>query len=458
MPSGTDYGDFVAGKLAARLVAGVTTGAAITASEINGASITWPTNAHRLKFVRKTRNGYEVETIGVASASQVGSTVTLGTLTRQLSLVSGSSFTSGGSGRTFPANTDVFMTWDVFDAENTVKKDISNTFTATQSLSGNGVGLKLASMTTGNQPTGEVGVIYHDATDNLYKGYTGGSYVSFTAGSVADASTTVAGKVEEATLSEISAGTAAGGTSARLFINPSHVKKNSTGAAEGNIPALNSSIALDTTIGGTGIPGGFTKGDILVATESSTLVKLPVGSNGLALVADSGETSGLKYAAVTSTNYVKDVVNSGSDSGSITHTGAAQYFTVYTYSIPANDLVSGVSYELDIAYEMTAYSSGTPTFGIYLGTTSITTVSFTPSGVGTGNIRARVSGTDVAGASKAVRANFGVKLGSQSTWSYGSANVATNGGLTLQIGVLNGTGVTSILRAGVIRRSSTTAS
>jgi hypothetical protein len=75
-----------------------------------------------------------VEPLGVASASQSGSTVTLGTLTRQLSLTDGSTFTSGGSGYTFPANTNVYLTWDVFDAERTMKDDKVNTLTGSGAI------------------------------------------------------------------------------------------------------------------------------------------------------------------------------------------------------------------------------------------------------------------------------------------------------------------------------------
>ncbi len=38
------------------------------------------------------------------------------------------------------------------------------------------------------------------------------------------------------------------------------------------------------------------KGDLIVATGSNTVVKVPLGSNGYVLTADSSESSGVKWA------------------------------------------------------------------------------------------------------------------------------------------------------------------
>jgi hypothetical protein len=68
---------------------------------------------------------------------------------------------------------------------------------------------------------------------------------------VADASTTTKGIVEEATQAEVDAGTAAGGTSARLFINPSTVSASETtsGIVE---EATDAEVTAGTATGGTG--------------------------------------------------------------------------------------------------------------------------------------------------------------------------------------------------------------
>ena len=60
--------------------------------------------------------------------------------------------------------------------------------------------------------------------------------------------------------------------------------------------------------GGTNL-ASYTKGDIIAASGATALVKLPVGTNGQVLTADSTETSGLKYTTPT-VGTVTDVTSS----------------------------------------------------------------------------------------------------------------------------------------------------
>lgn len=252
MPSTIDYSDFSAGKLASRLASGTTSGATVTAQSVNGSPITWPTGAHRLKLVRKTRTGTEVETIGVASASQSGATVTLGTLTRQLSLTDGSTFSSGGSGRTFPANTEVYLTWDVFDAERTMKDDKVNTLTgsgAIRSTSTTVPAIRLNNVTSTQRDamTASNGDMIYNTTTGTIQQYIGGAWTDVGNTGTSDASTTVAGKIEIATAAERAAGTATGGTGAVLVPSNDALVKTSAGAGDENkIPVLDSSGNLAT--------------------------------------------------------------------------------------------------------------------------------------------------------------------------------------------------------------------
>ncbi len=70
-------------------------------------------------------------------------------------------------------------------------------------------------------------------------------------------------------------------------------------SASGGPVTTSGTLTLSGTLvagsGGTGQAGGYTKGDILVATNATTLVKLAVGADGEVLTADSAEASGLKW-------------------------------------------------------------------------------------------------------------------------------------------------------------------
>lgn len=71
---------------------------------------------------------------------------------------------------------------------------------------------------------------------------------------------------------------------------------------------------LNPANGGLGV-NSYTKGDILVAVDSTTLIKLPVGSNGQILTADSAQTSGIKWSSPATAGTVTSVDASGGTTG-----------------------------------------------------------------------------------------------------------------------------------------------
>jgi len=90
-------------------------------------------------------------------------------------------------------------------------------------------GLKVKSLTTVQRDalTPANGHIIYNTTDGEFQIRQGGAWSTMASGSTqADASTTIAGKVEIATSAESIAGTDTGGTGAKLVVLPSDLAKN----------------------------------------------------------------------------------------------------------------------------------------------------------------------------------------------------------------------------------------
>jgi hypothetical protein len=102
------------------------------------------------------------------------------------------------------------------------------------------------------------------------------------------------------------------------------------------------------------------KGDLLVGTAADTVARQAVGTNNYVLTADSGQTNGIKWAAIP----VVLVLDVGDETTAIT-TGTAKK----TFRMPFAMTVSAVRASLT-----TVSSSGTPTVDINeSGTTIIST-------------------------------------------------------------------------------------
>jgi hypothetical protein len=168
----------------------------------------------------------------------------------------------------------------------------------------------------------------------------------------------------------------------------------------------------------------------------------------------------------TQTNYARIVYIGASDSTTLTNPTSLTNFDTHTYAISANDLINGVSYEFEGIASVTNGTSGQVQLTSRLGSTSF--CSATPT-TNSSNIpfviRGVFSGTAAAGGSVAVRCHMTVSFGNQNGGStssdYQVQNVATNGSLTLQLGILFGTSNgsnTAILKMLKVTRVSTTAS
>jgi microcystin-dependent protein len=143
---------------------------------------------------------------------------------------------------------------DIFDKDGNNTISGNNTYTGTQTFSSTTKATDIAQSVTTTQRDALTGVVngtrVYNTTTGQMNWYEGGVWVANAAGgSVADASTTVAGKVEEATVAEQGTATAAGGTGARLFVACANLVKTSSGAADENKAPI---------LGATGtLAGGF---------------------------------------------------------------------------------------------------------------------------------------------------------------------------------------------------------
>lgn len=275
--SASAYKDLIEGKLITSVTTSTTTGVTVKVKQINGVTPTWPTVAHRLKVIQRTATTNKAEVWQVAAGTtQVGTTVTLGTLTRALPLSDGTDFTGSGVAQSFSAGADVFLAWDAHDAAMTPKLDIVNTFTGSGALRSSSTTtaiVRFNNVTTAQRTGMTVAngdMVYDTDLNQLYK-YEGGAWAAVATGTFSNAANGTAGKVDLATAAEVAAGTATDATSSAPNVIPvSIVKTSSSGAVNGTVPALNASVALDRTIGGLGTVTGGTAYTLIANGTTAT--------------------------------------------------------------------------------------------------------------------------------------------------------------------------------------------
>ena len=444
----TDYSNLCTGRLAQKISTTTSTGFIVTADTFTTpagtSAATWPTGNQIWKISRKTRTTSEVEFIGVESASQSGSTVTTGTVIRYLP-ANGSSLTSQGNGLSFPAGTVVELVWHAYTAEQTMFKDSVNTITGAGAIRGSSTtvaAFRPNSVTTAQRDliSAANGDIVYNSTTNQINTYEGGAWGATSSTTVADGSTTVAGKFEEATVAEQGTATATGATGARLVPAVANLVKTSSGAGDENkIPLLQSDGALHINHIATGTPDGtkFVRDDGTLQTPTSVDVRAGDGADGALNVTSGTTTIDLAGANLVEKNYTSINVSNGA---TLDFSNPAADGTIIIFRSQGNVTFAGTVTGTNLGSTGGAsggVASGVAVVGI-AGTNSYNSFGQTRSGAG-GDANTNSSNARATGGAGGASTSTG---GSNSTASAPAA--AATGGTALTLGAV-AVGLTGVI-------------
>lgn len=228
---------------------------------------------------------------------------------------------------------------------------------ATQDLTNKnlGVGTKI---TIGSDATGDIWYRHSDGTikrlaadEGKILKIVGGVPTYQTETVTSDASTTVKGIVEEATLAEIDANTATGGTSARLFVNPSTLGKSTDGTLADNSDAkIPSQKAVKTYVDNSSptITSGTTTKNISDASTTQNI------AHGLGKIPKRVKIVARYATGIATGQFVAETVYNGTTQSSLSTYGAG---TTNAYTTDTNFRLG-----TDIGSGGVVYQTGVVTF------------------------------------------------------------------------------------------------
>lgn len=202
-------------------------------------------------------------------------------------------------------------------------------------------------------------------------------------------------------------------------------------------------------------------GNIVISSGDYTMSD---GKMQLALQYDGTNWRPITEPGRTAT-YFSKIMYMGRSASSTSGTGETTFAT-HNITVPGSTLISGVGYR----FSFSTFNDGTNSFtvNVKLGSTTIASVSIDPVNSGqSGRITGEIFGTAAAGASVAVDGSIHFMVGNGSSETkvgdsptgaaLSSANVATNGDLTLQFSGQVATSGTGSIFGVIIEKISTTA-
>lgn len=449
----TDYAGNVTGRLTTEINSTKTTSIKVTADTYRTASgsspVTFPTGEMILRMHRKFKNTSQVECMAVESGTtQSDATVTLGTVTRNIPCDDGSIFTSNGTALSFPAGSFVEMTWGAHQAENTVFKDNTTTFTLSGAIRGNASSLEQPLLNavafTQTQINAFESNTQFDIAGNSTTGtldfYDGSSWlqIATSTGALPNAGFSTRGVSEYATPSEIFNQTASGSTNAGLVIAAKDVVKHSddwTAVTNESRVVATSGASISTTVGGTG-SGQLTLSGVLVSNGTNPVKTVQGASSGNFLRFDQNlnPISTSSKGGSTEISCVETADSSGITSSS--------FVSVFTCAIPANTLAAGEM--LEVSYRG-APNGGGDTFEtkLLVDTQGLTFESHSSTVMYRGNLVIR--GAGAAGTMHETGFMIDEGASSISATSTGSVTVDTTSSLTLDLQARRSAGSTRAL-------------
>lgn len=354
-----------------------TTGIRLSAPFLNGEEVNMITTTGG---VLRFRQGVKREDVYYSSASVNSSTkvVTLSGVIRDLCRGVTRAIQGCGHGQQFNKGAIVELSVDARLLNLKANVDRLNQFTASGGVSGilNGSGFlvfpKYTNTTTrlsqfGSNPvTGSVSCVI---ADGVCYYYFGSQWISFGSGAQVNATATIAGKSQAATLAQLQILSSTGSTGALNFITPGLFIKNGSGSVSANRPVLTGNNgALSVTVGGMGRVT-HTTGAIIIGQGAGGVTGI-VGTSANQVPIWDGSRWAANNISLLSDGVVVHSNFTGSSLIGISST-AQQDFDTTRYAIPANSLLTGSSIEISVRGLTRIKSGQSQTVAFFIGSTQV---------------------------------------------------------------------------------------